>query len=135
MVARTRPLRPLLIVFGAQTAVTIMLAVISGWSAGVPGAISAVLGGAVALAGGLAFALFMPRKTCPTAFDILSRMLRAEAAKVGVIVLLLWLVLTAYKEIVMVGFIGTFTIAVIVFSLAVFIRNPVLLETGKNNVD
>jgi hypothetical protein len=49
--------------------------------------------------------------------------------------MLLWLVLTVYKEIVMVGFIGTFIIAVIVFSLAIFVRNPVLLETGTNDVD
>jgi ATP synthase protein I len=108
---------------------------LSGWLAGVPGAISAALGGAVALAGGIAFALFMPRKVCPTAWDVLSRMLRAETAKVGVIVMLLWLVLTVYKEIVMVGFIGTFIIAVIVFSLAIFVRNPVLLEAGTNDVD
>jgi ATP synthase protein I len=122
-------------VFGGQSSVTILLTAFSGWLAGVPGAMSAALGGAVALAGGLAFALFMPRQTCPNAWDVLSRMIRAEAAKVGVIVLLLWLVLKVYKEIVMVGFIGTFIIAVIVFSLAIFVRNPVLLETGTNDVD
>jgi len=70
--------------------------------------------------------------------DGLSRILKAEGAKVGVIVILLWLVLAVYKEVVILGFIGTFIVAIIIFSMAIFLRNPALLEmpeAGKNNVN
>ncbi len=89
----------------------------------------------MALAGGMAFALFVPRQTSPTAWNAISSLLRAESAKVGVIVILLWLVLSTYKGVVMLSFIGTFIVAVIVFSMAVFVRNPMLIDTGENNVD
>lgn len=135
-----------------QLVLTLVLAVAGAWQAGMHGAISAVLGGVVAMAGGLAFAWFASaRKTSPglpdaspeaspaAAWDGLTRILKAEAAKVGVIVVLLWLVLTTYKEVVVLWFIGTFILAVIIFSMAIFIRNPVRnpvpLETGKNHVD
>lgn len=132
--------RPLRIVMGWQLVLTILLAVVCAWVAGVHGAISAVLGGVVAMAGGLAFAwLASSRKTPPqspeAAWDGLTRIFKAEAAKVGVIIVLLWLVLANYKEVVVLGFIGTFILAVIIFSMAIFLRNPVSLETGKNHVD
>lgn len=135
MGARTRPLRPLIVIFGWQTAATLLVAGLAAWLGGVGAAISAVLGGAVALGGGIAFALFVPRRTVATPWEALSRMLRAEAAKVGAIVLLLWLVLTVYKDLVMPAFFGSFILAVIIFSMAIFVRNPVQLDTGNNNVD
>ena len=61
--------------------------------------------------------------------------LKAEGVKVLVIVILLWLVLASYKEVVLVGFIGTFIVAVIIFSMAIFLRNPAQLDAGKQNVD
>ena len=127
--------KPFRIILGWQILATALLAVASGWFAGLPGAASAILGGGVAFAGGLVFILLLPRRTVATPWDSLSALLRAEGAKVGVMVVLLWLVLVFYKEIVMVGFIGTFTLAVIIFSMAIFVRNPVSLETGNNNVD
>ncbi len=130
---RTRLLRPLLVVFAWQVAAIAVLAALSGWIAGTSAALSAVLGGAVALAGGLVFALFMPRRPEASPLSAISRMVRAEAAKVGAIVLLLWLVLTLYKDAVMPALIGTFILAVIIFSMAVFVRNPVLLDTTDNN--
>jgi ATP synthase protein I len=48
---------------------------------------------------------------------------------------LLWLVMAVFKKIVVVGFIGTFILAVIIFSMAIFVRNPVSSEMDKNNVD
>ena len=135
MGARTRPLRPLIVIFGWQTAATLLVAGLAAWLGGAGAAISAVLGGAVALGGGIAFAFFVPRRTVATPWEALSRMLRAEAAKVGAIVLLLWLVLTVYKELVMPAFFGSFILAVIIFSMAIFVRNPVQLDTGNNNVD
>ena len=137
------PAKPLRTILVWQVGVTLLLAAPSAWLAGVHGAISALLGGAVAVAGGLAFMLLAPSKkaqmqTADMAWDSLSRMLKAEGAKVGIIVVLLWLVLAEYKEVVVLGFIGTFIVAVIIFSMAIFLRNPALLElpeAGKNNVN
>ncbi len=132
--------RPLRIVMGWQLVLTMLLAIVCAWLAGVHGAISAVLGGVVAMAGGLAFTwLASSRKKLPqapeVAWDGLTQIFKAEAAKVGVIIVLLWLVLATYKEVVVLGFIGTFILAVIIFSMAIFLRNPMSLETGKNHVD
>lgn len=135
------PAKSLRISLIGQMGMTIFLVALSAWLAGVHGAISALLGGAVAMAGGLAFMLLAPSKKAQTAdmaWDSLSRMLKAEGAKVAVIVVLLWLVLANYKEVVIVGFIGTFIVAVIIFSMAIFFRNTTLLEipeAGKNNVN
>lgn len=132
--------RPLRIVMGWQLVLTMLLAVLCAWLAGVHGAISALLGGVVAMAGGLAFAWLASaqkiRSQSPeAAWDGLTSIFKAEAAKVAVIIVLLWLVLATYKEVVVLGFIGTFILAVITFSMAIFLRNPVSLETGKNHVD
>lgn len=48
---------------------------------------------------------------------------RAEAGKVGLIVIQLWLVLAYYKQVVMAAFFGTFFLTVILFSMAIFVRN------------
>jgi ATP synthase protein I len=48
--------------------------------------------------------------------------LRAEAVKIVLIVALLWIVLSIYKSVVIVAFIGTFIVTTIVFALALFVR-------------
>lgn len=137
------PAKSLRTILGWQVGVTVLLAAVCAWLSGVHGAISALLGGAVSVAGGLVFVLLAPTKhsgaqASEAAWDSLSRMLKAEGAKVSVIVILLWLVLVLYKEVVMVGFIGTFIVAVIIFSMAIFLRNPAQLElpeADKNHVN
>ncbi|MCX7176622.1 MAG: ATP synthase subunit I [Proteobacteria bacterium] len=125
---------------GWQVVTTTLLAVVCAWLAGFHGAISALLGGAVAISGGIVFAyLASPQKTQfenpGMAWDGLGRILKAEGAKVLVIVVLLWLVLATYKEVVLVGFIGAFIVAVVIFSMAIFLRNPAQIEAGKQNVN
>jgi len=137
------PAKALRIALIGQMGMTILLAALSAWLAGVHGAVSALLGGLVAMAGGLVFILLAPPKktqapSADMAWDGLTRMLKAEGAKVAVIVVLLWLVLANYKDVVIIGFIGTFIVAVIIFSMAIFFRNTTLLEipeAGKNNVN
>lgn len=139
------PPKPLRVVFIWQAAASVALAALCGWLVGFHGALSALLGGAVAIAGGLVFAWMLPQQPVQdqvdpanaeaVAWDGLGKVLKAEGAKVGVIVVLLWLVLAVYKDVMIVGFIGTFILAVIIFSMAVFVRNPVTLETGKNHVN
>ena len=65
------------------------------------------------------------------AWDKLGQVLKAEGAKVLVMVVSLWLILMTYKEVVLIGFIGTFILSVIIFSMAIFLRNPMTLEARQ----
>ena len=130
------PTKPIRTVLGWQVVVTILLAAMCAWLVGIHGALSVLLGGAVGMAGSLTFALLArPRKgSIPTpvmAWDKLGQILKAEGAKVLVMVVALWLVLATYKDVVMLGFIGTFILSVIIFSMAIFLRNPTTLEARQ----
>ena len=57
-----------------------------------------------------------------SAGDTLIAALRAEGVKVGVVVVLLWLVLATYGNVVVLAFIGSFIVSVFVFSMAFFVR-------------
>ena len=65
------------------------------------------------------------------AWDKLGQVLKAEGAKVLVMVVSLWLILVTYKEVVLIGFIGTFILSVIIFSMAIFLRNSMTLEARQ----
>lgn len=105
-----------------QLLVTVALAVISGLVAGQHGALSAALGGLVSFAAGIGFAAVASMSRKDTAGLAMLAALRAEAVKIVLVVVLLWAVLTIYKNVVAVAFIGTFTVATIVFALALFVR-------------
>lgn len=126
--------RPFQIIFVWQVGATVALAMASAGLAGMPGAVSALLGGGIAVVGGLAYCLLLPRRTVATPWDGLSGMLRAEGVKIAVMVVLLWLVLKFVPGLVVVGFIGTFSVSVIIFSLAIFVRNPVSINPGETHV-
>ena len=90
---------------------------------GFHGASSALLGGLVNVVAGTVFGWVATRSTGKTAGEAMLAVLRAEALKVALIVLQLWLVLTHYGEIVVTAFFGTFVLTVILFSMAIFVRN------------
>lgn len=106
-----------------QVIVTISIAVIIGSIGGVHWGVSALLGGFVSLLGGVTYGLLLSRVGKGSAENALVSMMRAELAKIVVIVLLLWLILAGYDKIFGAGFIGTFIITTLIFSLAVFIRD------------
>lgn len=106
-----------------QVIVTISIAVIIGSIGGAHWGVSALLGGFVSLLGGVAYGLLLSRVGKGSAENALVSMMRAELAKIVVIVLLLWLILAGYDEVFGAGFIGTFIITTLIFSLAVFIRD------------
>jgi len=89
--------------------------------------ISAVLGGLVNFVAGVAFALVLGlgqrARVVPEIGSTLVAMFRAEAAKILVIVGGLWLVLSTYKDVVPAAFFTAFTITVVVFSMAFFVRD------------
>ena len=126
---KTRPIRTVL---RWQVIVTAVAAVIAGAVAGVPGAVSALLGGSVNLAAGVMYAfllgLGLGHTPVPGAATTLLALFRAEAGKVVVIVVGLWLALTAYPDVVPAAVIATFIATVIVFSMAFFVSD---VEPGR----
>lgn len=106
-----------------QLVVTLLIALSVGVAGGVHWGISAFFGGLISVLGGLTYGMMLSRANRGSAENALLAMMRAEAAKLLVIVLLLWLVFAEYEKVFGAGFIGTFIITTLIFSLAVFIRD------------
>ena len=103
----------------ATAAMTIAAALLSG----APAAGSAAAGGLVSVVAGLASAFVASRSDAKSAGGILFGALRAEAVKVGIAVLLLWLVLANYAEAVAGVFVGAFLVTMLIFAMAFFVRD------------
>ena len=106
-----------------QLAATAALTLIAGFWVGAHGAVSAVLGGAVSVCAGMASAFVAAKGSAKSAGGILVGALRAEAVKIGLIVVLLWLVMATYDEVVTGVFFGSFIATVLVFGMAFFVRD------------
>jgi len=117
---RSKPVRKVLV---WQVVVTAILAICAGLLAGGRGAASAALGGSVSIVAGLAFAIVMQSSDVRSADGTVVAALRAEAIKIGLAVILLWLVLALYKDVVLIVFIGSFILSILVFSMAFFVRD------------
>lgn len=89
----------------------------AGLLGGGSSAISALLGGGTALAGNMVFA-FLAHTQSESATDVVRMMIRAEAAKVTVIVLLLWLCFALYRELAGFAFFGAFVVSVLASGIA-----------------
>ena len=105
-----------------QVLATAALALAAGAWWGAHGALSAALGGLVSFGASLGFAVVAASGRADSAGRLLFTALRAEAVKIGLIVVLLWLVLATYKNVVVPAFFGTFAVTVLIFSMAFFIR-------------
>lgn len=115
-----RKFRP---VIGSQVLATLIAVSIAAWLAGGHGAISAALGGLIAIIAGLVFVLLCARSTeskGSSAGEVVFAALKAEAAKLFLAVLLLWLVLATYQEVVVVGLLGSFVLSILILSIALF---------------
>lgn len=77
----------------------------------------------VMLVAGCVFAAMTGGNKVRSAGETLRTLVRAEASKIGVIVLQLWVVLTAYKDVVPAVFIGTFIVAVLIYPIALLVRD------------
>ena len=123
MNANARALRrPIRIVLRWQLVATIALALIAGLMAGTHGALSATAGGLVSIAAGLASAVVASRGATKSAGGILAGALTAEAMKLGLAAILLWVVLANYEEVVVAGFLASFVATMLIFSMAFFVR-------------
>src|SRR5262245_28001387 len=83
-----------------QASATAVLTLVCFFLAGVNGAISAVLGGMVTMLSGVAATLIATRRTADSAGGVLFVAMRAEGVRVFLIVILLWGVMSAYREVV-----------------------------------
>ena len=113
--------KPLRIVLRWQLYATAALALGAGSVAGTHGALSAALGGLVSWSAGLVFALLVSGKRVRTAGETLRILLRAEASKIMLMLFLLWLVMTTYRDVVPVMFFAAFIVAVLVSQAALLV--------------
>jgi ATP synthase protein I len=114
--------KPIRTVLRWQVYVAVALAPVAGWWAGTHGAISALLGGLVNVMAGLVYAMMVADRRVRSAGETLRTLVRAEASKIILIVLQLWLVLTLYGDVVATAFFSAFVISVLVFPLALLVR-------------
>lgn len=115
--------KPIRTVLRWQVMATAALTLTAWVLAGVHGALSAALGGAVSILSGLGSAVVASTGKAESAGGVLLVVLRAEAVKLGLIVILLWLVLATYRDVVVTAFLGSFVTTVLVFSMAFFVRD------------
>ena len=116
----TKPIRNVL---KWQALATAAIAVIGGLWAGVHGALSAVLGGVVNMSACVVFAVVVAVSRPATAGGTVATLFRAEAAKILVIVLQLWLILTSYRDVVLAALFAAFVVTVLLFRMALFVRD------------
>ncbi|HEX6155275.1 MAG TPA: ATP synthase subunit I [Burkholderiales bacterium] len=116
----SKPIRKVLV---WQVAVTAAIAVVAAYLAGAQGAASAVAGGTISLVAGLVSALVASGRAAKSAGGILVVALKAEAVKLGLAVILLWLVLANYDDAVSGALLVSFVATMLVFSMAFFVRD------------
>lgn len=114
--------RPIRTVLRWQLIATAALTLAGGILAGVDGALSAALGGAVSVSAGWVAAVVASKGKAQTAGEVLIGALMAEGVKIGLIVILLWLVLATYEGVVAPVFFGSFLVTVLIFGMAFFVR-------------
>ena len=115
--------KPIRTVLACQSIATAALTLVFGLSMGGHGALSAALGGAAGLAGGLGFAWMVQRGRDKSAGGTLVTALQAESVKIGLSVILLWLVLTNYEDVISSACVGSFIVSILIFSMAFFVRD------------
>lgn len=114
--------KPIRAVLRWQLLATAVLMLAAGLWVGADGALSAALGGAISIVSGLAAAVVASLGKVDSAGGVLLSALGAEAVKIGLIVILLWLVFATYGGVVVLAFLGTFTVTVLIFAMAFFVR-------------
>ncbi len=117
------PMRPIRIVLRWQLAVTAVSAAVGMIFWGPDGAASAALGGLINVAAGWVYGWRVSQGEAKSAGEALRTMFRAEAMKVFLIFVGLWVVLQNYRDIVHVAFFASFVITIGVFAAAIAVRD------------
>jgi ATP synthase protein I len=114
--------KPIVTVLRWQIAATAAMTLVAAMMAGAHGAASSAAGGAISIVAGLASALVASLGKGKSAGGILLSALHAEALKIGLALLLLWLVLVNYQEAAVGALLATFIVTMLIFSMAFFVR-------------
>jgi ATP synthase protein I len=101
-----------------QAAATVVIAAIAGLLAGPHAALSAVLGGVVNITSVVVYAVVLGISKPVSAGGTVAALFRAEASKILVIIVQLWLVLVTYREVDFIVFFASFVITVLLFRMA-----------------
>ena len=115
--------RPIRIVLKWQVIATAGLTLAAALLWGTNGAISAALGGAVNIVAGGVYGWRAAQGEARTAGEALRTIFRAEAVKVFLIFVGLWLALSSFKDIVHAAFFASFVVTVAVFAAAIAVRD------------
>ncbi|MBK8016047.1 MAG: ATP synthase subunit I [Betaproteobacteria bacterium] len=114
---------PMRVVLRWQIIITVTFSIAAYAVIGSNAALSALLGGSISVVATLVFMAVARLGKANSAGLALLAVLRAEAVKVFVIIALLWLVMKAYAQLVPTIFIATFIVAVLIQSMAFFVRD------------
>jgi F0F1-type ATP synthase assembly protein I len=110
-------------VTGSHVVATAIIASIAARCAGAHSAISVALGGLISIVAGLVFVPLAARRAESKesfAGEVLSAAVEAEAARFFLAMVLLWLVLATYQEVVVFGLQGWFVVSILFFGIALF---------------
>jgi len=114
--------KPIRTVLGWQVAAGVVMTLLAAWLAGLHGAVSVAAGGLISVLAGLASALVASVAPAKSAGGVLIGALRAEAVKLALALVLVWLVLANYGEVRVGLFLGAFVVTMVIFSFAFFVR-------------
>jgi ATP synthase protein I len=126
-------MRPFRTVLLWQVVATAILALVAAVPWGMDGAMSAAFGGGINVAAGGAYAWIVSRRKAGSAGEALRTMFRAEAVKVLLIVMMLWLAMARYRSIVHAAFLGSFVLTVVIFTAAIAVRDGNEGKTSPGN--
>jgi F0F1-type ATP synthase assembly protein I len=115
--------KPIRTVLRWQLAATAAMTIAAALLSGAPAAGSAAAGGLISVVAGLVSAFVASRSDAKSAGGILFGALRAETVKIGLAVLLLWLVLANYGEAAVGVLVGSFVVTMLIFAMAFFVRD------------
>lgn len=122
MILNRQP-RPFRVVLGWQLIATALLTLVAAFLWGPDGALSAALGGGVNVAAGWVYGWRVSRGAASTAGGAIQTLFRAWGMKVALIVVLLGLALTQYRNIVHAAFFAAFVVTVVLFAAAIAVRD------------
>ena len=126
-------MRPFRIVLAWQVAATAALSLVAAIPWGKDGALSAALGGSINVAADAAYALIVARSRARSAGEALRTMFRAEAVKILLIIVMLWLAMAHYRSIVHGVFLGSFAVTLAIFAAAIAVRDGEKDEAARAN--
>jgi ATP synthase protein I len=106
-----------------QALASAVVALLGGGWAGWHGAVSGLLGGLVNVSAGVVFGMLVRLGRRASVAAMMRTMIRAEVAKITIIVLQLWLVLSSYREVVHGAFFAAFVATLLVSQAAILIRD------------